>query len=255
MKATEIQARRQQILSLLSFHQKMNVTALVAALHVSDETVRKDLAVLADQGAIHKTFGAAELIKVAPTTPVGQRSNVANMEKDAIARTALKLIDDSMHTIGLDQGTTVAALAAQLTNLTDKTLFTRSLPALIALKDGTNQFYSPGGYYSPTDMAFQSTQDTTFDQIHLDISFFGTSGVKNRDGTCSTSFTDVGYKQAMHQNSAQTVALLDHTKFTQTSLVEVLPWSAFDTVITDARTSAETIVALRQQTHVIVAPV
>jgi DeoR/GlpR family transcriptional regulator of sugar metabolism len=252
MKAIEIQHRRERILTLLEQQSPLAVSNLVQTLGVSDETVRHDLAILAKQGIVAKRYGQAELLPTATLPPVAARETTESEAKQAIAQAALALITPQMHTIGLDQGSTTALVAQGLSQFHDKTIVTRSLLSLIALKDGDNAFYTPGGYYNVDDMAFQNQNRDAMSDLQLDISFFGSSGVKNRQGTCSSSFTDAEAKQQMHQQSTLTVALLDHTKFEQTSLIAVTPFDQFDYLITDAQTDSTTLAELRQLTHVIV---
>lgn len=254
MKAIEIQQRRQRILTILNQERKIEVHTLVQKLQVSDETIRKDLAVLVDQGLIKKHYGMAELITTNNSTPVGLRDKTENHAKMLMAQTALKLIKPEMRFIGLDQGSSVAKLAEEIKQLSHKTIITRSLLSLIALKNGENEFFCPGGYYNANDMAFQGQNEAFMvTNTHLDISFFGSGGVKNRPGLCSTSFTDAELKKQMVEQSSVKVALVDHTKFEQTALVMVLPWSHFDYLITDGQTSDETIAKLNNQVKVIVA--
>ncbi|BDR55547.1 DeoR/GlpR family DNA-binding transcription regulator [Xylocopilactobacillus apis] len=254
MKAVEIQQRREKILSLLKQQQKITVQSLVELLNVSDETIRKDLAILTEQGMIKKSYGVAELIPTTPVIPVGYRDKKEADAKSAIAKKALSLIKPTMRTIGLDQGSTIAKLAEYIKELHHKTIITRSLPSLIALKDGDNEFFTPGGYYNANDMSFQGQgEDNTLANIHLDISFFGSSGLKSRHGICSSSFTDAEFKKQMNLQSSISVALIDHTKFTQTSLVMVLPWTEFDLLITDDQTPENIIDDLKKQVEVIVA--
>lgn len=254
MKAIEIQQRRQRILNILNQEHKISVQALVEKLQVSDETVRKDLAVLADQGLVHKNYGVAELVTSTPPTPVRFRDKTENRAKIAISRLALSLIKPEMRFIGLDQGSSVAKLAEVLNQLQHKTIITRSLLSLIALKDGDNEFFCPGGYYNASDMAFQGQNEAfTVANTHLDISFFGSSGVKNRPGLCSSSFTDAEFKKQMVEQSSINVALVDHTKFEQTALVMVLPWSRFDYLITDAQTPPTVLKQLKNQVKIMIA--
>ncbi|BDR59183.1 DeoR/GlpR family DNA-binding transcription regulator [Xylocopilactobacillus apicola] len=253
MKAIEIQQRRQKILTLLSEQHQLSVQKLTEILDVSDETIRKDLKVLVDQGMIKKSYGTAEIVSASPLPPVSHRDKTENPAKSAIAATALTLITPTMRSIGLDQGSTVAKLAARINDLHHKTVITRSLPALIELKDGDNEFFSPGGYYNYNDMSFQNIENPALPNIQLDISFFGSSGVKNSEGLCSSSFTDAAFKKQMNDQSTVSIALLDHTKFTQTSLVTALPWTKFDTLITDHKTPQEIVKQLQNDVKVIVA--
>ena len=102
MKAIEIQQRRQRILTILNQERKIEVRTLVQKLQVSDETIRKDLAVLVDQGLIKKHYGMAELITTNNSTPVGLRDKTENHAKMLMAQTALKLIIPLLRFIVLD---------------------------------------------------------------------------------------------------------------------------------------------------------
>ena len=82
-------------------------------------------------------------------------------------------------------------------------------------------------------MAFRSeTGRETYPDIHFDLCFFGSSGVKNRKGFCTSSLVDAEAKRKMLRKSSKNVVLLDHSKFETTSLVQVAPWSEVDLAIT-----------------------
>lgn len=63
MKAIEIAQRRKEITELLYQQNELRVHELVKKFHVSDETIRKDLAYLAQEGILEKHHGKAVLIK------------------------------------------------------------------------------------------------------------------------------------------------------------------------------------------------
>lgn len=81
-------------------------------------------------------------------------------------------------------------------------------------------------------MAFRNSGNEVFPDIQFDLCFFGSSGVKNRKGFCTSSLIDAEAKRRMLKKSTQKIVLLDHTKFERTSLVQVAPWSEVDIVIT-----------------------
>lgn len=252
MKAIEIQARRKTILALLKTNQTLTVQQLVRQCHVSDETIRKDLRVLSQQGLVTKEFGKAALVTASPLLPVGQRTDQFAVEKQHLAQRALQLLPLTPATIALDQGSTVAAVATVLNQMTNKTIITSSLLSLLALQKTHNTLYSTGGKYSPSDMSFQGNGPRDlYQQIHVDFCLLGSSGIQGRQGLCSSSFADAEMKREMIANSAVKIALVDASKFTQTSLVQVVPWSVIDYLITNMNPQTPELLTIAEQTHVL----
>ena len=58
------QERQRLILAVLADEGRVRVQALAARLNVSDDTVRRDLHTLAEQGVLHKTHGGAVALDV-----------------------------------------------------------------------------------------------------------------------------------------------------------------------------------------------
>lgn len=252
MKANEIEKRRAEIMALLKQKSSLKVSELVRRFAVSDETIRKDLRLLSDQGLVNKQFGKVTLIPNIPLPPVAQRTTKLQIDKQHLAQAALKLLTKPALTIALDQGSTVATLAQLLNQFNDLTIVTSSLLSLIALQNTKNVLYSTGGKYNIADMSFQGTRPSEFyEQIHVDFCFLGSSGVAGRDGFCSSSFADAEMKRTLIHNSAVSVLLLDKSKFTQSSLVQVAKWSAVDYVITNLAADSADYQFIAQQTQLI----
>lgn len=234
MKASEINARRQQITELLYQNKTVKVTELVKEFNVSDETIRKDLTHLAHEGVLKKKYGGAELIQQEKLAPVSNRTPLYLDKKTPIIVKAAEYIPATSCSIGLDQGSTVALLAAKLRQLPEKQLFTGSLAAILELANSAHQIYCLGGRYAANDMAFQNdTSVELYPDIQLDLCFFGSSGVQGREGFCTSSLIDAELKRTLMKKSTKKIVLLDNTKFERSSLVQVAPWNAVDLVITN----------------------
>ena len=231
MKADEIAQRRKEITDLLYQKNELKVRELVKKFHVSDETIRKDLAYLAQEGVLEKQHGKAILIKEKELAPVFQRTTQLS-EKERITQAALAFISEEDFTIGLDQGSTIALLAKKIMPLEKRQIFTSSLAAILQLVNGPHKLFCFGGEYSTADMAFRNSGNEIYPDIQFDLCFFGSSGVKNRKGFCTSSLIDAETKRRMLKKSTKKIVLLDHTKFEKTSLVQVAPWSEIDVVIT-----------------------
>lgn len=234
MRASEIMDRRKAIVELLQENNEIRVSQLVNRFNVSDETVRKDLTYLEKEGVLEKKFGKAVRIKGKALEPVLNRTPVNKDKKIKLVQAALELIDENEHLIGLDQGSTVALLANALKNKPTKEFFSGSLAAILELVNSDHTIHCFGGVYSSNDMSFQNdTGKEMYPDIHLDICFFGSSGVANRKGFCTSSLVDAESKRILLRKSTKKIVLLDSTKFETTSLVQVAPWSEVDIVITN----------------------
>ncbi|MGH1646986.1 DeoR/GlpR family DNA-binding transcription regulator [Enterococcus gilvus] len=231
MKAAEIAQRRKEITELFYHQNELKVRELVKKFHVSDETIRKDLTYLAKEGIIEKLHGKATLVREKELAPVFQRTSQF-AEKEALTQAALDCITSDDYTIGLDQGSTLALLAKKMGPLEKKQIFTSSLAAISQLALSQHKLFCFGGEYSPADMAFRNNGSEIYPDIQFDLCFFGSSGVKNRKGFCTSSLIDAEAKRRMLKKSTKKIVLLDHTKFEKTSLVQVAPWSSVDVVIT-----------------------
>jgi DeoR family transcriptional regulator of aga operon len=213
----------------------ITVAELVKQLNVSDETIRKDLSYLEEEGIIEKKHGKAVLIRERKLEPVLQRTPVNLEKKNAVVCKALSFINESDLSIGLDQGSTVALLANQLKIFQQKQIFTGSLAAILELVNSNHTIHCFGGQYYSEDMAFRNDLGKEmYPDIHFDICFFGSSGVKNRQGFCTSSLVDAEAKRMMLRKSTMNIVLLDDTKFQSSSLVQVAPWRDVDVVITNS---------------------
>jgi DeoR/GlpR family transcriptional regulator of sugar metabolism len=254
MKASEIQQRREQITQLLVEDKKVKVSLLVEQFHVSDETIRKDLKYLEKQGISKTVYGGAVLDQSDSVAPVINRTTTFLDDKTKIVKRALDFLPEDACVLGLDQGSTVALLAHYLNQYRQKTIITSSLTSILELIHGSNDFYCAGGKYSKDDMSFQGDiASDTLNNVQIDIGFFGSSGVMNRDGICTSSFADAEMKRNMLAKCHMKIALIDHSKFIKSSFVKVTDWKTIDYVITDEKTPEELLEQVAAQTNVIIA--
>lgn len=85
-------------------------------------------------------------------------------------------------------------------SLEEKQIFTSSLAAITQLANGHHKLFCFGGEYSPDDMAFRNSGSEIYPDIQFDLCFFGSSGVKNRKGFCTSSLIDAEAKRRMLKN-------------------------------------------------------
>lgn len=89
--------RRQKIKEILMEKKSVTVTELCNIFNVSDETIRRDLKKLEQEGIIEKNYGGAILKEgVSIVPPISQRSKEFIQEKERIALEAINRIKEGM---------------------------------------------------------------------------------------------------------------------------------------------------------------
>src|SRR2546425_11319036 len=104
--------RRQHILETLRREGKVLATELSEALHVSEDTIRRDLRELSEAGLLQRVHGGA-LPRSPASASFAARQSQAPAAKEAIARAAAQLVHTGQVII-LDGGTTTLLVAQRL---------------------------------------------------------------------------------------------------------------------------------------------
>lgn len=119
--------RRQKIKEILMEKKSVTVTELCNIFNVSDETIRRDLKKLEQEGIIEKNYGGAILKEgVSIVPPISQRSKEFIQEKERIALEAINRIKEGMVVI-LDTGTTTQQIARKLKSFQHITVITNGI--------------------------------------------------------------------------------------------------------------------------------
>src|SRR5829696_5962133 len=105
--------RRGRILELLHQTARVTVDELSESLNTSRETVRRDLALLSQEGLLRKIHGGATTAQSAQESPLGVRRANARIEKIRIGKTAAKLFDPG-DSLLINCGTSTIFFAEQL---------------------------------------------------------------------------------------------------------------------------------------------
>lgn len=141
--------RQSLIVRLVEERSFISVTDLLGLLHVSEATIRRDIATLAERGEVRRIRGGAETLRPRRQMPLkgmpfSVSSGIAAAQKRAIARTAATLIAPG-DSILINGGTTTYALAEFLTTQRVDIL-TNSFPIAAALlATSQNRVTLPGG--------------------------------------------------------------------------------------------------------------
>ncbi|WP_367924128.1 DeoR/GlpR family DNA-binding transcription regulator [uncultured Ruthenibacterium sp.] len=253
MTSANIIERRNRLVELVRKNGRISTEEASSLFGVSSETIRQDFLFLEERHILKKVHGGAVAYERAVIEPLRKRQAENGEIKRIIAQKAMEYITPGI-TIGMDMGSTVAAVADLLAPGAGDLVITNSLLVLQKMADSRHRVYCLGGEYNAHDMAYQGDQAVNaLRKLHLDLCFLGTSGVQGRNGICSTDFHDICVKQEFMQRSRKTIVLADSSKFNTTSLVEVADWQEVDVLITDRGIDAGQAQLLREKLELVIA--
>ena len=233
----------------------VSVHDLVHSLGVSEATIRRDLAELANAGVIRRVHGgAAPVGEVEVDRPYEEVADDAAGAKRAIARRAAHLIKDG-DSVLLDIGTTTGALARELRGR-HITVITSSLAVLDELRgDPAVEVVLLGGLLRRRYHSLVGTlTEEALRQVRASLVFLGTSGVSAAGEVLDTTSVEVPTKRGLIAAGERVVLLADHTKFPGQGSLRVCGLQAVSVLVTTASADPRTLSVARDfGTEVIIA--
>jgi DeoR family fructose operon transcriptional repressor len=230
--------RRSGILNLLQAGI-VDAEQLSAALGVSVSTIRRDLAQLAEQGLLLRTYGgAAPLGGTAPERPISQRAGERLAEKAAIARCALGFVH-SGETLILDAGTTTGALALLLASRAPLRVITNGWTTIQALAGAKDvELVALGGCLRTVSGSFVGPHaEAVMRRISAQRLFLGADGIVAGRGICEMTDAQAALKAVMIEQAEEIYVLATADKLGNAASHS---WTALDrawTLITDGSAS------------------
>lgn len=233
-------SRQKVILDILADNQLATVDELSAQLSVSEATVRRDLMSLESKGLINRTWGGATPVSSVAFEPfVHERSKINQSEKQAIARTAVEMIQEG-EVIALDVGSTCMELAKLLKGFRRITVFTNSLLTAQILGSASFTVHVVGGRMRLGEFSLVGpVARENIRRFNYDKFFMGVSGFDLNHGPTDYNVDDVEIKQCFLEQANQRIALVDHSKFGRTSLAAICGVRSLTDVISDSHIEKE----------------
>jgi DeoR/GlpR family transcriptional regulator of sugar metabolism len=244
--------RLEKVLSYVEDESEYTYKELGKLLGVSIMTVRRDADRLVAKGGVIKTLGGIKKISDPSNlyeSPILSRLSVNLKEKRLIAREALRGIQPG-ETIYLDGSSTCLQFAKLLTKeIAGLTVVTNSALAYLELvKNNENTIICIGGQHDFLSYSMVgSATEREAQKYYFDKVFMSTKGFIPTEGTYESSVPTITIKQIVAKRCAELILLLDHTKFWQRALQQVLDISQIHTLITDDGVSEEDIEVLKKK--------
>lgn len=232
------------ILALVAERGSMTITELHRRLNVSRETIRRDIALLADRNGLRKTHGGAlSLEMVEPPMAMRQITNAEG--KRAIGRRAATLVPDGASVI-LSSGTTTQSVAEALTTRRNLTVISNDLMSCgkLAGRNG-NRVVMLGGEVTINGGAFGRDTTAMLSHYFADFAFIGAGAISSTPWLMDFS-REEGELHSAILNSARTTAVVaDQVKFNRFAPVRVANFEKVNYLITDAAPEPEIADALK----------
>ncbi len=240
-----LQIERQLIIQeLIQKTQIIKVDELARELDVSENTIRRDLTVLEQQGVLKRTQGGAVLNENLSLTrqSFDLRSQRHSGEKESIGKCAVRLVNPGS-TIILDAGTTTQRLAEHLHSTENVIVVTNSIEAGYTLMAYPNiSVILSGGILLGSSKSLTGLPaETFFSHIHADQLFLATCGISIEKGLTNRNMHEISVKQKMIEVAKEVILLADHDKFDKVALSPFAPLSRVHKIVTDENTPTDMI--------------
>lgn len=230
--------RQQAIAAQVRARGRVAVTDLTAQFGVTGETVRRDLALLAEQGAILRVHGGAvrpEAVAVVDEPDLGTRERSHLTEKSAIGCAAQRFLPDSTGSALFDAGTTTLRAAHALTGDRDLTAVTSAWPlaAHLATVPRCRVTLLGGRVRARTQAAVGADTIAQIHKLRVSVAFLGTNGLTVGHGLSTPDPEEAAVKRAMIAAAHRVVVLADSSKFHREELVSFGDLTDIDALVTD----------------------
>ncbi len=224
--------RQAYIIHQINLHNKVLSSDLSVQLNVSEDTIRRDLNELAENGQVLKVYGGA--LSKSFQFPFQDGNVYAKEAKKEIAKKAISLIQSGM-TVLVGGGTTMIELARLVPNDIQCTFFTISpLVALeLAEKDNIEVILIGGKLSRNTNVVTGSQVINELSEIRVDVCLLGTNSLSVEEGITDSDWEVVQIKRAMIKASQKVGILSIAEKLNSNQKMRVVPLRDISYLITD----------------------
>lgn len=237
--------RRTAIVNLVKSKRQVTIAELSREFGVTEETIRKDLQELSEQGKLLRTFGGAAIREYGTERPLDQRTIQNLSEKQKIAKAALSLINEG-NLLVLDAGSTVSVLAKILPQNSNIVVLTNSLEItnILSSKQGISVICT-GGRLREKSMSLQGIlAENAIAAFNAEKAFISCSAVDVNLGVMDSNEGGARIKQKMIDIAREVYLLADSSKIGGIAHITTCPISRITGIVTDDSISARTVQAL-----------
>jgi DeoR/GlpR family transcriptional regulator of sugar metabolism len=235
-----VSQRKNELLELLARDGQLVASDLSAVYGVSEDTIRRDLRELAEQGKLQRVHGGA-----LPSSPAvaefAVRREIQSGGKKEIATAAARLVKPGQIVL-IDGGTTAVLLAKSLPRDLRATVVTHSPSVAVELVDhaGLDVIILGGRLFKHSIVAMGVATLNALTELRADVFFMGVTGAHPATGFSTGDFEEARIKRSMMKQSAETIVLASSEKLNAASAFKIAELDEASAIIVDKKTSSAT---------------
>lgn len=233
-RALAVNIRQTEILTLARTEGRVAVEDLAQRFDVTLQTIRRDLAELAEAGHLDRVHGGALLKTGVTNIGYDARRRMNDTAKAAIARACAALIPDNSSLI-LNIGTTTEAVARELVQHRNITVVTNNLNVanILAPNPGAEVMVT-GGALRRSDGGLVGELTTQFiEQFKVDFAVIGTSALDQDGDLLDFDLAEVRVSRAILKQARRKILVADHSKLGRAAPARIASLSELDVIVTD----------------------
>ena len=229
--------RRNAILEKLQAERRVVVSELSILYDVSEETIRRDLEKLENEGYVIKSYGGAVLNDNANLDlPFNIRKNKNVVGKQKIADIISQTIHDGDF-LFMDASSTAVAIAKNIKGKKGLTIITNSLEIAIELLDVPEcKVISTGGEIVSTAFGLVGhVTDKTIRSYYVDKAIISSKGFDLEKGFTDSDERHANNKRSMLESARVKILAIDSSKFDRVSFAKIGDLRDITMVVTDVK--------------------
>ncbi len=245
-----MQERHKAIADSIAANGKITIAEIVARFGISEESARRDLRLLEQQGVCKRTHGGAILPQqVSVRPPVDRRFETMPIFPNyrEIAKYAARQIREN-DVVYLTGGSFGHIAVPFLPKDFRYTVVVNSVDVAKELRDFENiDVYIAGGRMRRSGSVTDSLAAEFVSRLHFDVCFLTGAGLTADFGLSNGTDETASFQRAVLRNSRRKYLLLPGAKVGVNSFIRVCEAEAFDAVITDWDCVEDQIAALEEK--------
>ena len=245
-----IQERHKAIADTIAANGKITIAEITQTFGISDESARRDLRLLEQQGICKRTHGGAILPQqVSVRPPVDRKFEAMPIFPNyaQIAKKAASLIREN-DTVYMTGGSFGHIMVQFLPKDIRYTLVVNSVDVGKELRDFENiDVYLAGGKMRRSGSLTDSLATEFVSRLHFDICFITGAGLTADFGLSNGTDETAAFQRAVIRNSRKRYLLIPHNKIGVNSFIKVCEAEVFDGIITDWECVEDQIAALEDR--------
>jgi len=233
-------ARKNKIKELILEKKSVTVAELTILFKVTEETIRRDLKQLEEDGLLTRTYGGAFISEgVQNDVNVNLREHIHVEGKRKIAAKCISVIKNG-DSIFLDASTTSLVIASMLD---DKklTVVTNSIKVVNTLSDNPNiNIVVIGGTLSPSSLSnVGRSAEYTMEHYFFDTAFISCRSVSMQHGITDSNEQQAGIRKLAAEHANNVFLIADYTKFDKTSFARICDFDKINSIVVDKSLSSD----------------